>query len=174
MPSQLVFAITFCVFALIVMSKSAIVVPEGSVYVVESLGRYSKTLDAGFHMLMPFAETVRFRHSLAEQTVAIGTQACRTRDDREVWVDGTLAYRITDAQRASYAVADLSAGLTGVARHALVDAVAGVPLDELHASRSRVEATVVRALGPTTAPWGVEPLRHEISDISRHRKESHT
>ena len=171
---QLVFVITIFVVAAIVLSKSAVVVPEGSAYVVERLGRYEKTLDAGLHVLTPFMDVVRARLSLAEQTVAIGTQACRTRDDREVWLDGTLAYRITDAERASYAVADLRAGIAGVARHAVADAVGGVPLDELNASRSAVEAGVVRDLGAKTRAWGIEPLRHEITDISRLRKESHT
>jgi regulator of protease activity HflC (stomatin/prohibitin superfamily) len=170
----LIVAITMLMFGLIAFSKSAVLVPEGSAYVVERLGRYSQTLDAGFHVLVPFLDVVRFRQSLAEQSLPLGAVASRTRDDREVFVDGTLAYRITDAERASYAVADLRQGLTGVTQHAMREAVGSVPLDELHASRASVEAAVLRELAPKTTRWGVEPLRHEITDISRQRKESHT
>jgi regulator of protease activity HflC (stomatin/prohibitin superfamily) len=171
---SLIFAIAFLAFGLSVASKSLVSVPEGSAFVVESLGRYAKTLGPGVHVLRPFVEVVRFRHSLAEQSVPLGAVAARTKDDREVFVEGSLAYRITDAERASYAVADLRQGLTGVTQHAIREAVSGVPLDELHASRASVEAAVLRGLAPTATGWGVEPLRHEITDISRLRKESHT
>ena len=174
MNGPLIMAIALLVFATFVISKSVTIVPQGTAYVVENLGRYSKTLDPGYHVLVPFLDVVRCRHSLAEQTLQSGTEPCRTSDDREVFVDATLAYRITDAERATYAVADLRPAMAGVTRHALRDAVGGVPLDELHASRAAVEAAVVSELGPKTKPWGVEPLRCEITDISRNRKEPHT
>jgi regulator of protease activity HflC (stomatin/prohibitin superfamily) len=170
----LVFAIAVVFLAVIVAARSAVLVPEGNAYVVEQLGRYSRTLDPGFHLLMPFVETVRARHALAEQALPIAGEPCRTRDDREVFFDGTLAYRISDPERATYGIADVRGGLAGVTRHAQRGAVQDVMLEELHASRSRVEAAVLHAIGPTTTPWGIEPLRYLISDISRHRKESHT
>ena len=174
MHPQLVFAIAVLVFATIVMAKAAVVVPEGNAYVVEQLGRYARTLDAGFHLLTPFLEMVRARHSLAEQALPLGTEPCRTRDDREVFVGGTLAYRVTDPESATYAVADLRDGLTAVTRHALRDAIGGVLLEELHASRPAVEAAVVRGVETKVTSWGIVPVRHEIADISRHQKESHT
>jgi len=171
---RLVFAIAVLVFATIVVSKAAVIVPEGSAYVVEQMGRYARTLDAGFHLLTPFLETVRARHSLAEQALPLGAEPCRTRDDREVFVGGTLAYRVTDPESATYAVADLRDGLTGVTRHALRDALSGVLLEDLHASRPAVEAAVVRQVQAKVTSWGIVPVRHEIADISRHQKESHT
>lgn len=174
MNGPVIVAIALIVLGLIVVSRSATRVPVGTAYVVESLGRYAKTLQPGFHLITPFVETVRYRVSLAEQALPIGAEACRTRDDREVWVNGTLAFRVTDAHSALYNVADMRAAMAGVARLAVREAVAGVALDELHASRAAIEAAVVRELGPKTKPWGLEALRHEITDISRHRKETHT
>lgn len=155
------------VFSAIVLAKATLIVPKGNAYVIERLGRYQRTLHAGFQLLAPFVEVVRARYSLAEQALAVGAEPCRTRDDREVFVGGTLAYRISDPERATYAVADLREGLTGVTHHALRDAVQGVPLDELHASRRGLEAAVVRGVEPKTTRWGVDALRFEITDISR-------
>src|SRR5271169_4111078 len=92
----------FVVFVFILFIRTAIVVPQQSAFIVEKLGRYSKTLDAGFHILMPFVETIRYRHTLKEQAIDIPEQECITRDNVMVGVDGILYLKVLDPERASY------------------------------------------------------------------------
>ena len=96
----------FVVFLFILFMRTAIVVPQQSAYIVERLGRYSKTLDAGFHILVPFVETIRYRHTLKEQAVDIPEQECITRDNVMVGVDGILYLKVLDPERAIGGVMD--------------------------------------------------------------------
>jgi regulator of protease activity HflC (stomatin/prohibitin superfamily) len=168
----LVFAIAIALFALILISRTAVRVPQGQAFVVERLGRYDQTLSTGFHILFPGLDAVRFRCPLGEQTVAVPGEECRTRDDRQVWVDATVALKVVDPRRASYDIADYRAGIVQLARTAVRRQVAGVELDQAFASRDAISAGVVRELAKVAETWGVAVLRHEIADISRSKKES--
>ena len=94
------------VLVVMVIAKTAIVVPQQSAYVVEYLGKYRKTLKAGFHLLIPFVERVAYKHNLKESAVDIQEQICITRDNVQVGVDGVLYLKVLDAQRASYGIGD--------------------------------------------------------------------
>src|SRR5690606_36942921 len=94
------------VFAIIVIAKTAVVVPQQSAYIVEMLGKYSRTLSAGFHILIPFIERVAYKHSLKEQAIDIPEQVCITKDNVQVGIDGVLYLQVLDAARASYGIAD--------------------------------------------------------------------
>src|SRR5436190_11861818 len=90
--------------AMIVLFKTAIVVPQQSAYVVERLGRYAGTLSAGFHILVPFVDSIRYRHSTKETAIDIPEQICITRDNVQVGVDGVLYMKILNPERASYGI----------------------------------------------------------------------
>src|SRR5262245_57745847 len=101
--------VVFAVLALVVLiviAKTAVVVPQQNAYVVERLGRYSGTLGAGFHVLLPFVDVIRYRHSLKEMAYDIPAQVCITRDNVQVGVDGVLYLKVLNAERASYGIAD--------------------------------------------------------------------
>ncbi|MDP2326356.1 MAG: SPFH domain-containing protein, partial [Gammaproteobacteria bacterium] len=102
------FIVTFAiaVVVIIVLAKTAIVVPQQSAFVVEYLGKFSRTLQAGFHILVPFVERIAYRHSLKEQALDIPEQTCITKDNVQVGVDGVLYLRILDPQRTSYGITD--------------------------------------------------------------------
>ena len=91
---------------IVVVAKTAVVVPQQSAYVVERLGKYSGTLGAGFHILIPFLDVVRYKHSLKEQAVDIPPQVCITRDNVQVSVDGVLYLKVLNPERASYGIGD--------------------------------------------------------------------
>jgi regulator of protease activity HflC (stomatin/prohibitin superfamily) len=94
----------FIVVALIVVIaiwRTATVVPQQSAYVVESLGKYNRTLQAGFHLLIPFMERVAYRHSLKEQALDVAEQICITRDNVQVGVDAVLYMQVLDPHLAS-------------------------------------------------------------------------
>src|SRR5688572_23804044 len=102
MTEALIVAVVLAVLVTIVVAKTAVVVPQQSAYVVERLGKYRATLSAGFHVLVPFMDVIRYRHSLKETAVDIPEQVCITRDNVQVRVDGVLYLKVLNPERASY------------------------------------------------------------------------
>jgi regulator of protease activity HflC (stomatin/prohibitin superfamily) len=156
----------FAILLFIIMAKSAVVVPQQSAYVVERLGRYSGTLDAGFHILLPFLDVIRYRHSLKEQAIDIPEQTCITRDNVQVAVDGVLYLRIMDPERASYGVTDYVFAITQLAQTTLRSEVGKIELDRTFEERTTINASVVSELDKASEPWGVKVLRYEIKNIT--------
>ena len=91
MTEAMIVVLVLVILVVIIIAKTAVVVPQQSAYVVERLGKYANTLDAGFHILVPFIDTIRYRHSLKETAVDIPEQICITRDNVQVHVDGVLS-----------------------------------------------------------------------------------
>src|SRR5688572_20017571 len=106
MGPALIVAIVVAILVLIVLSRTAIVVPQQSAYVVERLGKYNGVLNAGFHILVPFMDVIRYRHSLKEEAMDIPEQICITRDNVQVAVDGILYLKVLNPERASYGISD--------------------------------------------------------------------
>src|SRR5688500_20173969 len=101
MTGNLIVAVVLAVFAMIVISKIVRVVPQQQAWVVERLGKYSGTLDAGLHILMPFLDVVRYKHSLKESALDVPDQICITKDNVQVGVDGVLSIKVLNPERAS-------------------------------------------------------------------------
>src|SRR5512138_1331984 len=99
-------AVVLAVLVLIVIAKTAVVVPQQNAFVVERLGRFHGSLGAGFHILMPFVDVIRYRHSLKETAIDIPEQICITRDNVQVGVDGVLYLKVLDASKASYGISN--------------------------------------------------------------------
>src|ERR671919_1179351 len=106
MDGALIVLLVVAVFVLFVVYKTAVVVPQQSAFVVERLGRYHATLNAGFHVLVPFVDVVRYRHSLKEEAIDIPAQVCITRDNVQVGVDGVLYLKVLNPERASYGISN--------------------------------------------------------------------
>ncbi len=153
-------------FLLIVLAKTAVVVPQQSQFVVERLGRYAGTLDAGFHILVPFLDVIRYRHSLKEQAVDIPEQVCITRDNVTVGVDGILYLKVLDAERASYGIANYAFAIIQLAQTTLRSEIGKIELDKTFEERSTINAQVVSELDKASDPWGVKVLRYEIRNIT--------
>src|SRR5215470_11970631 len=154
------------ILALIILAKTAIVVPQQSAYVVERLGRYAGTLEAGFHILMPFVDVIRYRHSLKERAIDIPEQICITRDNVQVGVDGILYLKVLNAERASYGITDYIFSITQLAQTTLRSDIGKIDLDKTFEERSNINASVVSELDKATEPWGVKVLRYEIKNIT--------
>jgi regulator of protease activity HflC (stomatin/prohibitin superfamily) len=154
------------VLAVIVIAKTAIVVPQQSAYVIERLGKYSKTLQAGFHVLMPFVERVAYKHSLKEQAVDVHEQICITKDNVQVGVDGVLYLQVLDPQRASYGITDYGFAISQLAQTTLRSEMGKIELDRTFEERGAINASVVSELDKASAPWGVKVLRYEIKNIN--------
>ena len=154
------------VLALVVIAKTAIVVPQQNAYVVEYLGKYRKTMQAGFHILIPFVERIAYRHSLKEHAVDIPEQICITRDNVQVGVDGVLYMKVLDAQRASYGIGDFIFAISQLAQTTLRSEIGKIDLDRTFEERGTINASVVMELDKASDPWGVKVLRYEIKNIN--------
>ncbi len=151
---------------LVIVAKSAIVVPQQSAYIVERLGRYAGTLDAGFHILVPFVDVIRYRQSLKEMALDIPEQVCITRDNVQVSVDGVIFLKVLNAERASYGIHDFYFAITQLAQTTLRSEVGKIDLDRTFEERTNINAAVVSEIDKATEPWGVKVLRYEIKNIT--------
>jgi regulator of protease activity HflC (stomatin/prohibitin superfamily) len=158
--------IILAVIVLVVIAKTAVVVPQQSAYVVERLGKFSSTLDAGFHILVPFLDVIRYKHMLKEIAVDIPEQVCITRDNVQVHIDGILYMRVLNPERASYGINDYQFALTQLAQTALRSEVGKIELDRTFEARTTINAQVVNELDKASEPWGVKVLRYEIKNIT--------
>ncbi len=158
--------VVLALLVIIVVAKTAVVVPQQSAYVVERLGKYSGTLGAGFHILIPFLDVVRYRHSLKEQAVDIPPQICITRDNVQVSVDGVLYLKVLNPERASYGISDYSFGISQLAQTTLRSEFGKIELDRTFEERTNINTSVVAELDKATEPWGVKVLRYEIKNIT--------
>ena len=151
---------------LVVIAKTAVVVPQQSAYVVERLGKYAATLDAGFHILVPFIDRIRYKHSLKETAIDIPEQVCITRDNVQVAVDGILYLKVLNPQRASYGISDYHFALIQLAQTTLRSEMGKIELDRTFEERTNINIQVVNELDKASDPWGVKVLRYEIKNIT--------
>ena len=166
MEGGLFVTLFLALIVVIVLFKTAVVVPQQSAYVVERLGKYSETLDAGFHILLPFIDRIQYRHTLKETAMDIPEQVCITRDNVQVTVDGILYMRVLNAQRASYGISNYNFALTQLAQTTLRSEVGKIELDRTFEARTSINAQVVAELDKASEPWGVKVLRYEIKNIT--------
>jgi regulator of protease activity HflC (stomatin/prohibitin superfamily) len=158
--------VALAVLVVVIIAKTAVVVPQQSAYVVERLGKYRGTLSAGFHILFPFLDVVRYRHSLKEAAVDIPEQVCITRDNVQVHVDGVLYMKVLDPERASYGVADHLFAISQLAQTTLRSEMGKIDLDRTFEERSHINFQIVTELDKATEPWGIKVLRYEIKNIT--------
>src|SRR5678809_628283 len=166
MNSALIVAIVLAFVLLIVLSRTAVVVPQQSAYIVERLGKYNGVLNAGFHILVPFMDSIRYRHSLKEDAMDIPEQICITRDNVQVAVDGILYLKVLNPERASYGISDFRFAITQLAQTTLRSEVGKIELDRTFEERSHINIEVVQELDKASEPWGVKVLRYEIKNIT--------
>ena len=154
------------VLAIVVVAKTATIVPQQHAYVVESLGKYSKTLDAGFHILIPFVQKIAYKHSLKEAAIDIPEQICITKDNVQVGVDGVLYMQILDPRGASYGIQDHVFAISQLAQTTLRSEIGKIDLDRTFEERAAINSNIVREVDLASNPWGVKVLRYEIRNIN--------
>jgi regulator of protease activity HflC (stomatin/prohibitin superfamily) len=166
MTEALIVAVVLAALVILVVAKTAVVVPQQSAYVVERLGKYRETLGAGFHILIPFLDAVRYRHSLKEAAVDIPEQVCITRDNVQVHVDGVLYLKVLNPERASYGVLDYLFAISQLAQTTLRSEMGKIDLDRTFEERTHINIQVVSELDKASEPWGIKMLRYEIKNIT--------
>jgi len=163
---NLLVVIVLAFFAMFVISRIARVVPQQQGWVVERLGKFSGTLNAGFHILIPFLDTVRYKHSLKEVALEVPEQVCITKDNVQVAVDGVLYFKVLDPERASYGISDYNYAIAQLAQTNLRSEIGKIELDKTFEERTNINAAVVSEVDKASEAWGVKVLRYEIKNIT--------
>jgi regulator of protease activity HflC (stomatin/prohibitin superfamily) len=163
---ELIVALVISVFAIFVISRIARVVPQQQAWVVERLGKYSGTLNAGFHILWPMIDTVRYRHSLKEIALDVPEQICITKDNVQVGVDGVLYFKVLNPERASYGISDYTYAISQLAQTNLRSEIGKIDLDKTFEERTNINSSVVSEVDKASEAWGVKVLRYEIKNIT--------
>ncbi len=166
MDTSLIVSLGVVFVVIIILIKTAIVVPQQNAFVIERLGKYSKTLNAGFHILIPFLERIAYKHTLKEQAVDIAEQVCITNDNVQVGVDGVLYMQVLDPSRASYGIGNYMFAISQLAQTTLRSEIGKIDLDRTFEERGTINQNVVAELDKASDPWGVKVLRYEIKNIN--------
>ena len=166
MESGTIVALGFVFVAIVILLKTAVVVPQQQGFVIERLGKYSRTLNAGFHILFPFLERIAYKHTLKEQAIDIDEQICITRDNVQVGVDGVLYMQVLDPSRASYGIGNYMFAISQLAQTTLRSEIGKIVLDRTFEERSTINQNVVSELDKASEPWGVKVMRYEIKNIN--------
>src|SRR5438105_11398444 len=166
MTETLVVFVVLAILVIFIIAKTAVVVPQQSAYIVERLGKYRVTLQAGFHILAPFMDAVRYRHSLKESAIDIPEQVCITKDNVQVHVDGILYLKVLDPERASYGISNYQFAIIQLAQTNLRSEIGKIELDRTFEERSHINLQLVSELDKASEAWGVKVLRYEIKNIT--------
>lgn len=166
LTGTLVVVFVLVIVAITILAKTAVVVPQQSAYVIERLGRYAGTLQAGFHILVPFVDVIRYKQTLKEQALDIPEQICITRDNVQVAVDGILYLKVLNPERASYGISEYQFAIRQLAQTTLRSEIGKIDLDRTFEERTNINSSVVSELDKATEPWGVKVLRYEIRTIA--------
>lgn len=160
-----VLLVAVIVIVLIVLLRSVRVVPQKSAFIVERLGKYQQTLEAGFHILIPFIDRVAYIHSLKETAIDVESQTCITRDNVSVEVDGILYLQVVDPKKASYGIDNFRFASTQIAQTTMRSVIGKLDLDKTFEERETINAVIVEAVDKASDPWGVKVSRYEIKNI---------
>ena len=160
--------VTIGVALLVVVTiiRTARIVPQKMAFIVERLGKYAKTLDAGFHILVPFIDRVAYKHSLKEVAIDVPSQTCITRDNIAVEVDGVLYLQVMDAAKASYGIENFMFASTQLAQTTMRSEIGKLDLDRTFEERVAINAAIIQAVDKASDPWGVKITRYEIKNIT--------
>lgn len=165
MPSTIIL-IVLILFLLIAFLSTFKVVPQRSVFIVERLGKYSRSLEAGFHILIPFVDKVAYKQNLKEQAIDVASQICITRDNIAVEVDGILYLQVIDPQKASYGIDNYRFAVIQISQTTMRSVIGKMELDKTFEERETVNGTIVEAVDKASGPWGIKVSRYEVKNIS--------
>jgi regulator of protease activity HflC (stomatin/prohibitin superfamily) len=165
MNATLIAVVVLTALVVMILLKTAVIVPQKSEYVVERLGKYSKTLGAGFHILIPFLERVAYRFVLKEEVFDIPSQTCITKDNVTVEVDGLIYLQIVDSKQSAYGINDYRMASSQLAQTTLRSCIGRIDLDKTFEERETINHQVVESIDQAAQAWGVKVLRYEVKDI---------
>lgn len=165
MDTSIVIFLILAVFVLVLFVKTVTIVPQKSAFILERLGKYKGTLEAGFHVLVPFLDNISYKHSLKERAVDVPPQVCITKDNISVEVDGILYLQVVDPMKASYGINDVQFASTQLAQTTMRSVIGKLELDKTFEERETINGAIVDAVDKASDPWGVKVTRYEVRNI---------
>jgi len=165
MNSTTVILVILVVFVLVAFLSTFKVVPQRSVFIVERLGKYSRSLEAGFHILIPFIDKIAYKQNLKEQAIDVASQICITRDNIAVEVDGILYLQVIDPQKASYGIDNYKFAVIQISQTTMRSIIGKMELDKTFEERETVNGSIVEAVDKASEPWGIKVSRYEVKNI---------
>jgi regulator of protease activity HflC (stomatin/prohibitin superfamily) len=157
--------IVIAFFVLVVLGKMVRIVPQARAGVVERLGRYDRTMDAGLRILVPFIDRVRHMADLREQVVSFPPQPVITEDNVVVSIDTVIYYQVTDAKSATYEIANYIQGIEQLTVTTLRNVIGGMSLEDALTSRDSINSQLRAVLDEATGKWGIRVNRVELKSI---------
>lgn len=164
-PVETIVLLGLVFFLFIVLARSLRVVPQKSVFIVERLGKYHASLEAGLHFLIPFVDRINYKHSLKEMAIDVPPQDCITKDNIQVEVDGVLYFQIIDPVKASYGINDYAYGSIQLAQTTMRSEIGRIELDKTFEERDAINHAIVTVIDKASGPWGLKVTRYEIKNI---------
>lgn len=163
---ETIVAISLIALVVIAVIKTAKIVPQRKAFVVERLGKYNRTLGAGFHILLPFIDRIAYKHSLKETAVDVPSQMCITKDNIAIEIDGVLYMQVLDAKKASYGIENFLFASSQLAQTTLRSEIGKLELDKTFEERDTINSNIIGALDKASEPWGLKITRYEIANIT--------
>jgi regulator of protease activity HflC (stomatin/prohibitin superfamily) len=154
------------ILGFILIASMLKVVPQRTAIIVERLGKYKATYTAGFQIIIPFIDKIRYRHTLKEQAIDVPPQICITKDNIAVEVDGILYLQVLDPQKASYGIDNYRFASIQIAQTTMRSVIGKLELDKTFEERENINVAIVEAVDKASEPWGVKVTRYEVKNIS--------
>jgi regulator of protease activity HflC (stomatin/prohibitin superfamily) len=161
-----IFALSLAFLAILTTMKGLRIVPQQSAWVVEKLGRYDRTLQPGLNFLIPFVESVPYKHSLKEYAAEVQEQTAITRDNVTLVLDGIIYLKIIDPVHASYGVSNPFYAVTQLAQTTMRSEIGRLTMDATFEERDQLNANIVTAINAAAQNWGIQCMRYEIRNIT--------
>jgi regulator of protease activity HflC (stomatin/prohibitin superfamily) len=166
MTASTIILFLLALFILVAFLSTFKVVPQRSVFIVERLGKYSRSLEAGFHILIPFIDKIAYKQNLKEQAIDVAPQICITKDNIAVEVDGILYLQVIDPIKASYGIDNYRFAVIQISQTTMRSVIGRMELDRTFEERETVNGTIVSAVDKASDPWGIKVSRYEVKNIS--------
>ncbi|QEH42751.1 SPFH domain-containing protein [Chitinophaga sp. XS-30] len=166
MSTTTIILIILVLFLLVAFMSTFKVVPQRSVFIVERLGKYSRSLEAGFHILIPFIDRIAYKQNLKEQAIDVASQICITKDNIAVEVDGILYLQVIDPQKASYGIDNYRFAVIQISQTTMRSIIGKMELDKTFEERETVNGAIVEAVDKASDSWGIKVSRYEVKNIS--------